>query len=307
VAGNKLFEGDLSALALGQFRQLAFHQYEQKTKALEQLIEQKLLEDEAHKRAVPVETLLEQDVDKRVPDPSEPEVRAYYLGLRDRLNRPFQEVKSELLAMLKKERIRAAREDYLEALLNRNNVKILLPPPRVVVGVDKARLRGNPTAPITIVEFSDFQCPFCQKSETTLKDILAIYKGMVNLSYRDFPLSDAHPLAELSAEASRCAGDQGKFWEFHDLLFENPNKLDEENLIEYAQNLKLDKPSFTSCIRGDKYKQQVERDAQDAARAGVTATPGFFIDGIYLGGAQPLTAFEKIIDDEVSRRALQQP
>ena len=146
-----------------------------------------------------------------------------------------------------------------------------------------------------IVEFSDFQCPFCRKVQSTLKNLLEKYQGQVSLAYRDFPLRGRHSQAELAAEASRCAAEQGKFWEYHDLLFANGDKLSRAGAAEMAQSLNLDEKQFDACLASDKYTKQIEQDLQDGIRAGVEGTPGIFINGILLSGAQPEAAFEKII------------
>jgi len=300
VRGAPIYERDLPAAAQGQLRQLALRQYEQRRKVLQQLIERYLVDAEAKKRGVSAEALLDEEVDKTVLDPTTGELRAYYLGLRDKIGRPFDEAKSELSVMLRQAAVQEARQDYLNMLRDRNGAAILIPPPRIDVVADVERLRGNPSAPVSVVEFSDFQCPYCQKSEAVLRELLAKYKGKVNFSYRDFPLGDVHPQAQLAAEASRCAGEQGKFWEFHDLLFENQSKLERASLLEDAQELRLDARRFASCLNSGRYKPQIEQDVQDGLRAGVTATPGFFINGIFLGGAQPAATFEKVIDEELS-------
>jgi protein-disulfide isomerase len=306
IAGQPVYQEDLPAAAQGQLRQLALRQYEQKRKVLEQLLEQEVLRAEAKKRGVSVETLLKEQVDKNVSDPTAAEVRAYYLGVKDRLSRPFEQVRSDLSATLKEAAIQEARQSYFKILRESNKATILFPPPRIEVGVDVERLRGDRGAQVSIVEFSDFQCPYCQKSEAILRELLAKYKGKVNLSYRDFPLRDIHAQAQLAAEASRCAGDQGKFWEFHDMLFENQGKLELASLLANAQELKLDAGRFNSCFNSGKYKPQIDRDVQDGLRAGVSATPGFFINGVFLGGAQPLVEFEAIIDAELSALDQQQ-
>jgi protein-disulfide isomerase/tetratricopeptide (TPR) repeat protein len=180
------------------------------------------------------------------------------------------------------------------------NASDLPRPQRVEVAYDPARLRGSATAPVIIVEFSDFQCPFCRQVQQTLKNLLAKYQGQVSLAYRDFPLREIHPQAQLAAEASRCAGEQGKFWEYHDLLLAHPDKLNREGLVEHARNLKLDEKKFDSCLSSAKYKAKIEEDLQEGIRAGVNGTPGFFINGIFLMGAKAQAAFERLIETELS-------
>src|ERR1700747_1107325 len=169
----------------------------------------------------------------------------------------------------------------MKRLHSDSNVAILLSPPRVHVGYDPKRLRGNPKAPVMIVEFSDYQCPYCQQVEATLKEVLAKYGDKVSLAYRDFPLTAIHSQAEIAAEASRCALEQGKFWDYHDQLFKATH-LDKETLIGYAKDAKLDDKQFESCLTSEKYKAQIDKDLDEGRKAGVTGTPAFFINGIEL-------------------------
>jgi protein-disulfide isomerase len=299
VAGQPVYAEDLSPTAQGQLRQLALQEYERRKRTLERILEQHLLEAEARARAVSAETLLSQTVDKYIPDPTEPEVRAFYLGLKDRMNRPFEEARPDLVAMLKQARAQEAREAYLATLRERSKATIALRPPRVEVRADPDRLRGDPGARITIVEFSDFQCPFCKKSEPILKELLTKYGKEVNLSYRDFPLKELHPQAELAAEGALCAGEQSSYWEFHDMLFDDPSTLERANLLEKAARLKLDIGRFSACLDSGRYQSQIDQDVQDGIRAGVSATPAFFINGVFLGGLRPLAEFEAIIREEL--------
>jgi protein-disulfide isomerase len=172
----------------------------------------------------------------------------------------------------------------------------------VEVSYDRKRLRGNPAAPVVIVEFSDFQCPFCRRVVPTLRGLLDKYKGQVSLAYLDFPLREIHDQAELAAEASRCAGEQGKFWEFHDLLFGQSSSLARDALVADAQSLGLDRERFGTCLESGKYKAAVEEDFQAGQRAGASGTPAFFINGVPLEGARPAADFEKIIDAELKKR-----
>jgi protein-disulfide isomerase len=154
---------------------------------------------------------------------------------------------------------------------------------------------------VTIVEFSDYECPYCRQVEPTVKQLLAKYGDQVRISYRDYPLTAIHPQAMIAAEASRCALEQGKFWEYHDQLFAAP-KLDKDALIEYARNLKLDDKQFGSCLSNQKYKADIEKDEQEGRKAGVNGTPAFFVNGVVLSGAQPQDAFTRVIDDELGRK-----
>jgi protein-disulfide isomerase len=300
VAGQPIYEDELLPSVAPKLFSLHSQEYQVKKQALEPLIDQKLLEAEAKKKGISTDKLLEQQVDAKIADPSDAELTGFYFGQKSQLKGSFDEVKVQLKASLKQAKIQQARQDYYAELRKRSEVAILLQPEKVEVSYDPARVRGNPKAPVMVVEFSDFQCPYCQAVESTLKSVLAKHENQVALAFRDFPLTQIHSNAEGAAEAARCAGEQGKFWEYHDLLFGNQNKLDRNGLLEQARTLKLDEKQFDTCITSRKYKAQIEQDEQDGRRAGLSGTPGFFINGVFLNGAQPEAAFETIIQDSLS-------
>lgn len=212
------------------------------------------------------------------------------------------------LASTKQSSLPQSRQEYLKTLRENPQASMPLPGGNVEVSFDPARLRGNSQAPVIVVEFSDFQCPFCRKVQATLKSLLAKYQDQVSLAYRDFPLRGMHSQAESAAESSRCAGEQGKFWEYHDLLFGNPDKLTHSGLIALAQTAKLNEREFVSCLSSGKYRADVERDLQDGIRAGVMGTPGIFINGRLLSGAQPEEVYERMVQEDLAakRRASNQ-
>lgn len=299
VSGQKIYEDDLTPLVRSQLLALKNQEYQLKRSALDRLVEQKLLEAEAKRQGLTVEQLLEREVYSKAPDPTPDEVKGFYLAQKDRLNRPFEDVQAQLRQSLKQAKARTARQDYLDRLRKQADVAIFLPPPKVEVSYDPARLRGDPRAPVIIVEFSDFQCPYCRRVEPTLKQLLTEYQGKVSLAYRDFPLREIHPQAQLAAVAARCAGAQGKFWEYHDLLFSSA-KLDRDSLLGYARTLGLDAQPFDACLAGGKFDAQIEKDLRDGENAGVEGTPSFFINGVLLSGAGPAAAIEKIIDEQLA-------
>ena len=193
-----------------------------------------------------------------------------------------------------------SRRDFLKQLQMQQAASDPAQPSKIDFPVDPGRVRGNPKAPVLIVEFSDFQCPFCKQLQPTLKNLLAKYDGKIALAFRDFPLRENHPGAQIGAESARCAGEQGKFWEFHDLLFENTDKLTRDGVMDLVQRLRVDEQRFEACIASGKYKPQIEQDLQDGIRAGVVGTPGIFINGAFLSGAQPEKNFERIIEAELT-------
>lgn len=157
--------------------------------------------------------------------------------------------------------------------------------------------RGPQTAPITIVEFSDFQCPYCRSWEQQVwPQLQAAYGSQIRLVYRDFPLTSIHPEAKPAAEAAECANEQGKYWQFHDLLFTGADNLGRDTYLDHAATLGLDIARFTECIDTNRYAAEVEADIQDGLALGVQGTPTFIIGNQRLGGAYPFESFQEIID-----------
>jgi protein-disulfide isomerase len=303
VDGQAITDEDLAPFVQSQLRPLRDQEYQIKKKALDNLISQKLLDAEAKKKGVTTEKLYEQEVDAKVLEPTDVELNAIYAVQKEQLNRPFEEVKAQIQQNLKRAKIQQARQEYSTHLREQSKVAISLAPPRVQVGFDPARVRGNPKAKVMIVEFSDFQCPYCGQVEATLKSVLAKHEGTVALAFRDMPITQIHPFAQGAAEASRCAGEQGKFWEYHDLLFADQGSLDRSGLIAKAAKLQLDAKQFDACISSEKFKAQIQQDNQEGLRAGVSGTPGFFINGIFMSGAQPEATFEKAVDEQLAASA----
>ena len=160
---------------------------------------------------------------------------------------------------------------------------------------------GPEDALVTIEEFSDFQCPYCAKFKTeTLHRIRETYGDRVRFIYRDFPLTSIHQFALKAAEAAQCAHDQGRFWEYHDLLFANQDALTPSDLMRYAEEISADTSEFSDCLDSGKNAQEVALDLQDGFRAGVTGTPAFLINGLLLSGAQPFKQFQAVIDQALA-------
>ncbi len=189
--------------------------------------------------------------------------------------------------------------EVLEALQEIEANKIT----RYRVEVGDSWTRGPDNAKVTIVEFTDFQCPFCSRVQPTLKKIRENYPNDVKFVFKHHPLA-FHKDAPLAHEASLAAGDQGKFWEMEEILFNNQKKLKEEDLIKYAQELELDVEKFKADLASGKYKPQVESDSAQAVKLGATGTPAFFINGRFVAGAKPYESFAQIIDEELSGKEI---
>jgi len=176
--------------------------------------------------------------------------------------------------------------------------------PVTQIEIGASYVKGNKDAPITIIEFSDFQCPFCERFYSdTLPQIIKNYvdTGKAKFVYKHFPLVSIHSSAQKAAEASECAGEQGKFWEYHNTLFENQQSLDVASLKKYAVQLGLNSNKFNDCLDSGKYESKVNDDLKEGSAAGVTGTPAFFINGQKLVGAQPYESFKPVIDSELQK------
>ena len=161
--------------------------------------------------------------------------------------------------------------------------------------------QGSASAPVTLVEFSDFQCPFCQRVAPTLKQVKEKYGDKVRVVWKDFPLTQIHPQAFKASEAAHCAADQGKFWEYHDRLFANQQALQPADLKKHAADLGLDATAFNSCLDSSKYGERVRDGVAEGSRLGVNSTPTIYVNGRVLSGAQPYETFVSVIDEELSK------
>jgi protein-disulfide isomerase len=300
VGGKPIWEKDLDERASSQLREFNQKLFEVRQQALKEMIDERLLNQEASRLNSTVRQLLDREVDSKFAAPTSSDVENYYLGIKERLGRPLEEMRPQILEYLTETRRRAAYESYLSGLRSAARVVVLLAPPRAAVSIDPARVRGPVNAPITIVEFSDFECPYCGTAEETMRRLVSKYPSQIRLAYRDFPLQ-FHLHAEPAAEASRCASAQGKYWQYHDLLFANQERLDGEHLSKAATQLGMDRKIFDRCIAQKTFAAAVRHDLDEGHKLGISAAPTFFINGIVLNGAVPFEEFSAEIDRELAR------
>ncbi len=217
-------------------------------------------------------------------------------GLNDKQQEAAKNMIDEIIPLIKEGKTESQIIQYLQ---EQDAKKIT----RYRVEVGDSPTKGPDNAKVTIVEYTDFQCPFCAKVQPTLTQILEKYPQDVRKVFKQHPLA-FHKDAPLASEASLAAGAQGKFWEMKEVLFNNQKQLKEENLIKYAQDLGLDLEQFKSDLSTHKYKEQVERETEEAVKLGATGTPAFFVNGRYLSGAKPLESFVAVIDEELSGKKI---
>jgi protein-disulfide isomerase len=301
VAGKPIREKELDERTAPRLRELNTKIFEVREQALNEMIDEQLTHQEAGRLELSVQQLLNNKVDSHIEKPTSADIERYYASIKDRINLPLNEdVRSKILDFLTNSRRRIVYDSYLRGLRSRAAVVVLLSPPRTVVSLDPMRVRGPVGAPITIVEFSDFECPYCRGAEDTLRQLLSRYPIQIRLAYRDLPLK-FHPHAEPAALASHCALAQGKYWQYHDLLFENQEHLDGTALSDYAVRLGMNPKQFDECMTQKTYATEVQRDLDDGQMLGITGTPAFFINGVAINGAISLEEFSRVIDRELDR------
>jgi len=287
--------------ALSNLREQLYRLERQK---LDDYIGATLLSREAKDRGVSVSTLMEQEVNANTPAVSEEEIQAFYETNKARIGAELDKVHDQIRDYLHEQKNEARKNEYFKSLRSKAKVTSYLKPPpvyRAEVPFTGAPIRGTERAPVTIVKFEDFQCPFCKTAQPTFRELLKKYDGKVRLVHKDLPLEAIHPQARQAAEAARCAGEQGKFWEYHDKLYAESPQLSPEELKSVAKDLGLNTSSFDQCFATGKYRNAVQKDLSDGAQLGLTGTPTFFINGREISGAQPLEAFSAIIDEELAQ------
>jgi protein-disulfide isomerase len=302
VDGVPITKEEIDKALAVQLSKLEEQIYTLKQRRLDAMIVERLIAKEAAKRGVSETALLDTEVTSKVGLVTEQEIDAFYQAnnlVKDDDATRREQVRSRLQS----QKIAAQREAFVKTLRSQAKVAVYLTPPpvhRIKVNVDAAPFVGATDAPVTIVEFSDFHCPFCQRAEDTIGQILSRYGDRVRLIWRDYPIDNLHPQSRQAHEAARCASDQGKFWPYHKALFAGPPKPPDQ-LPAVAQETGLDMASFKACVASGKHQAEVQKDVEEGKRLDVTGTPTFFINGRVLAGAQPLEAFVRVIDDELAR------
>lgn len=277
--------------------------YEGRKTALDRLIADALIGQAADAAGESAETFLKTAIAPRIQPITEADVLAFYAANQERLdNRPLEELRPSIASYLDRREREKARLALVNELASGTRVTRAIEPPRHDVRVEPDDPAvGAADAPVTIVAFSDFQCPFCARVKPTLEQLRATYGDDVRVVWKDFPLTSIHPQAFRAAEASRCAAEQEKYFEYHARLFEHQQALDRNALSQYASEIGIDTTRFEDCLESGRYTARVQRALDHGTSLGVQATPALFINGRHLDGAQPFDVFAAIIDDELGR------
>ncbi|MBN1283673.1 MAG: thioredoxin domain-containing protein [Proteobacteria bacterium] len=298
INGETITMGELNTASKDQLMRVETQIFQIKKTVLDSLIEEKIIALEAKKKGLSADEFIRQEIEAKVNRPTDEEVKALYDARKGAMKQPFDEVKDQIRDYLVGNRMARARAELLARLRSDANVKVLLSPPRVEVEFAGAPETGS--GKITIVEFSDYQCPFSQRVRPTVWKLLEEYDGKIRYVFMDFPLS-FHKDAKKAHEAARCAGDQGKYFDFNKKIFDNQSRMSVADMKSLAKDLGLDAGAFGECLESGAHAAEVEKSVAQGMQAGVNGTPTFFINGILLSGAQPYGSFKEIIETELSR------
>ncbi len=302
VNGARLTAADLDQKEGGKLLQARYQFYLSQRKALDELIDEELLQRQAQAKNLPLPELLEREVYKNVQDPSEEQLQVFYEGLDTQ--EPYASVRQSVLERIRELRRSKARAAYLQGLHQQAQVHILLESPAAEVDTQAGFVRGAKDAPVTLVEFADYECPYCGQVNPLLQQLEKEYGSQLSVIYKDFPLP-MHHRAQKAAEAARCAGDQGKFWEMHDVLFSR-RRFDIADLKSQARDLKLNGNHFDRCLDDGIQAAAVKQDLEQGKRLGLGGTPSFFVNGHFFSGAVDYKTLKEMVDQQLANARMAQ-
>lgn len=301
IGETPITKAEVMEKAAGQLAALEQQEYDILKGTVDAIVQERLVEAEAAKEGMEAEAWLEKRLGEIVTAPSDEEIEAFYNANRARLQgQSLDQAKPLIANYLRGQSQQTAYNDLIGKLKRDAGVVVLLDPPRLEVPVDDDPFLGAANAKVTIVGFSDYQCPYCSRAEATMKQILEEYGDRVKIVTRDFPL-DFHAQAQKAHEAAGCALEQDKFWEMHNLLFTDTRALQPANLRTYAEQLNLDMGKFDSCLESGSRADEIANDMEQGRAIGVEGTPAFFVNGRSMRGAAPFEQFKEIIEDELRR------
>jgi len=303
IDGQAILASELDQKVEGRLGRLRQEEYEIRRQALDELIQERLLAKEAAARNLSTEALVAREVDAKASTLPDGQVEAVYEQNKGRFaGQSRQEAVARIRTVLAQRAQQQRRAEYEQELRQKAKIAIRLAPPRTAVEVPAGSpATGADDAPVTIVEFTDYQCPYCHRAQATVDEVLSRYKGKVRLVHRDFPL-EGHSRAFPAARAARCAGEQGRFWEYHRSLMTVNGSLDDVDLTGRAKAAGLDPAKFGACIGSQRHDEEIRASFAQGEALGVTGTPAYFINGRLLSGARPVESFAEVIDQELAGR-----
>jgi len=307
IGDEVITESQLEELAGPSLVSLRQQIYDAKVNSLKTEIFERLLVKAAAAEDMTRDEYLAKRIAEKSTEPDEGKIVKMMTQYRARLAEDDLQARQQVVQALMQQQQRAVMDGLREELFATAGARILLDPPRIEVAIaDGTPTRGPSDAPIVLVEYTDYQCPFCMRVQPTITALMERYDGQIQHVFKNLPLPN-HNQAQLAGEAAYCAQDQGQYWQFHDWLFQNQRTMNRETMIAQAGELGMDVEVFEACIEKQTYAGRVVSDAQEARSFGITGTPGFLVNGRVLSGAQPLESFETVINEELRRRGLEVP
>lgn len=292
---------ELEKAAGGSLMKLRQQMYEAKKQALEKYVYDLMVDRKAQAEGVTREEWLKKNLESQIPKPSDEEIAAVLKQYRSRLAKDDDQARNQVISYLSQRGRQGAEAALRKTLEAEAGLQILLEPPRLHPKImAHSPARGPEDAPVTLIEYTDFQCPFCGRAQATLETLRERYGKDLRMVFKNLPLA-MHHNSRTAAEAAMCAKDQGKFWEMHDWLFSHHNELDQEHILTQALEMKLDVEALKKCMADGTHSTEIDADVAEAGSFGITGTPGFVVNGRLVTGAQPVENFEAIINEELGR------
>lgn len=302
IGGEEITEEMLIGDDKLDFMEIKKREYDLKMDRIQRLLVEKLIGAEAKKAKMPVEEYVNKNVLKGEIKITDREYKKFVEEKKIPESQINPQIKERINSYLKQQKRQDMVDAYLAKLTKSNPVEVYFSKPKMSVNVEvgKSPATGSEKAKVTIVEFSDFQCPFCSRGADVVHQLKKKYGDKVRIAFRHFPLP-MHREAKPAAEASMCVYEQSadKFWKYHDVLFKNQDKLDPANLEKFAKEVGADVAKFGECVKANKYAAHVQGDMEYGEKIGVRSTPTFFVNGQLVAGAVPIEQFSEIIDEEM--------
>jgi predicted DsbA family dithiol-disulfide isomerase len=302
VGGHKFTLADIEQKETSRLLQAQNTYYQAQKSAIKHFIDDQLLAQKAAASHITVDELVKRDITSQVVDPTEEQLKFLYDLLGS--DQPYEKMRSQLLDQYRQQRTTKIRAEYMRTLASETNVVISFLPPGTQVSLEGAPRLGSAKAAITVVEYADYECPYCQQVYPALQKLEKEYDGKLSVVFKDCPLP-MHPHAKKAAEAANCAKEQGKFWEYNNTLFENPGKLDTPQLKDYSKALGLNTTEFDKCLDSGAETAKVEKATADAQSLGISGTPSFFINGHFYNGAMKYETLRDVVEQELAAASAQ--
>lgn len=306
INGEEISEDQLIGDAQVELMQIKKQEYDLKMQQLQKMLVDKLIGAEAKKAGLPgAQDFINKNILKGEIKISDADYKKFVKDKNIPESNINDQVKERIFAYMKEQKREEMIQAYVAKLTKSTPVEVYFSKPKsnIQVDVGNAPTTGGDNAKVTIVEFSDFQCPFCSRAAKTVNEVKKKYGNKVKIAFKHFPLP-MHQQAGPASEAAMCVNEQGKdkFWKMHDILFQNQDKLGNEDLVKHAKAAGADEKKFKECFDAKKYADAVKKDTEYGEKLGVRSTPTFFINGQLLSGALPIEQFSEVIDEELDAK-----